>query len=170
MELTASEKIKINVSKGSSTHQTVSQILDEKANYGFMHVFQGHFTKMTEEVTKNIRVFSDSSKWPARMRTCKEVLDATRCKVEIDLLLDVLGNLKALKDKLTATNANITRNRKKLKKLDNREDGTDYPDQETHQVIEKIKKLEEVAYILKAKQQTLAKNSSAGLAYKTCCC
>ena len=38
MELTASEQMKINVSTGSSTRQPVSQISDEKANNGFMHV------------------------------------------------------------------------------------------------------------------------------------
>ena len=61
MELTASEQMKINVSTGSLTCQPVSQTSDDKANNRFMHVFQGHFTKMTEEVTKDIRAFSDSS-------------------------------------------------------------------------------------------------------------
>ena len=73
-----------------------SQISDEKANNGFIHVFQGHFTKMTEEVTQDIRVFSDSSEWPRRMQTCKEDLDSTRLEVEIDLPLDVLGELGTL--------------------------------------------------------------------------
>ena len=87
MQLTASEQMKINVSTGSLTRQTVSHISDKKANNGFMHVFQGHFTKMTEEVTQDIRAFSGSSEWPTRMRTCKEDLDATQCEVEIDLPL-----------------------------------------------------------------------------------
>ena len=99
MELMASEQMEINVSTGSSTRQPVSQISGEKANNGFMHVFQGHFTKTTEEVTRDIRAFSDSSEWPTKMRTYKEDLDATRCEVEIDLLLDVLGESKTLKNK-----------------------------------------------------------------------
>ena len=61
MELTASEQMKINVSMGSSTRQPVSQIADKKGNNGFMHVFQGHFTKMTREVTQDIRAFSGST-------------------------------------------------------------------------------------------------------------
>ena len=48
---------------------------------------------MAEKVNQDIRAFSDSSEWPTRMRTCKEDLDATQCEVEIDLPLDVLGEL-----------------------------------------------------------------------------
>ena len=136
MKLTSSEQMKINASTGSSTRQPVSQISDEKANNGFMHVFQGHFTKMTEEVTKDIRAFSDSSEWPTRMRTCKEDLDSTRIEVDIDLPLDVVGELGTLKRKLTATNTNITKNKKKLKAL---KDDTENPDQEPDEVVEKIK-------------------------------
>ena len=97
---------------------------------------------MTEEVTKDIRAFSDSSEWPTRMRTCKEDLDSTRIEVDIDLPLDVVDELGTLKRKLTETNTNITKNKKKLKAL---EDGTDNLDQDTHEIIEKTKGLEEAA-------------------------
>ena len=53
--------------------------------------------------------------------------NTTQCEVEIDLLLDVLGESKTLKNKLIAIIRN--RSRKKLKELDDREDGTDDPDQ-----------------------------------------
>ena len=112
MKLTASEQMNINVSTVSSTCQPLSRISDEKANNGFLHVFQGHFTKMTEEVTKDIRAFSDSREWPMKMRTCKEDLDSTRIEVDIDLPLDVVGELGTLKRKLAATNTNMTKNKK----------------------------------------------------------
>ena len=87
-------------------------ISDEKANNESMHSFQGHFTKITEEVTQDIRAFSDNREWSTRMRTCKEDLDVARYEIEIDLPLDVLGELGPSKKKLTATNANITKDKK----------------------------------------------------------
>ena len=49
------------MSTGSSTRQPVCHISEEKANNRFMHVFQGHFTKLTEEVTQEIREFSEDA-------------------------------------------------------------------------------------------------------------
>ena len=165
IKLTANEQMKIKVSTGSSFWKPVSPISDEKANNWFMHIFQGHLTKMVEEVTQDIREFSDTSKWPKRIRTCKEDLDEARSEVELDLPLDELGEVGTLKKKLSVMNTNITMSRKKLKVL---KDSTDDLDQDTHEIIEKVKGLEEVAEELRAEQRNLAKNGSAGLAYKAC--
>ena len=69
-----------------------------------MHVFQGHYTKMTEEVTQDIREFSEDGEWPKRMRTCKEDLNEKQAYVEVALPLDVLGESKTLKKRLTYCN------------------------------------------------------------------
>ena len=60
----------------------------------------------------------------------------------------------------------ITKNRKKLKGL---EDDMNDPDQDTREVLGKIEELEEAAEEIRSKQRSLAKNSSARLAHKICC-
>ena len=52
--------------------------------------------------------------------------------------------------------------------MENREDGTDDPDQQPHEVVEKMRELEEVAEEIRAKQRNLAENSCAGLAHRSC--
>ena len=65
-----------------------------------VHLFQGHFTKMTEEVTQYIRRFSEDGEWPTRMRTCKEKSLEEQEDVEIEIPLDVIGESRMSKKNL----------------------------------------------------------------------
>ena len=118
LELTDGERKKLNIETGSLFNIPVICLHHYKQNGGIMHIFQGHTTAFTEEVTAEIRDFEKDHPWRVGLNDFVEELD----NFEEDVMDDVpeleKRELEEDKKRLTTTPGAVTQTKKKIDNLE----------------------------------------------------